>query len=191
MKPGLIGERPFAGGDQARAAVTERIIPELLEKFPEGVAQLSTPFDLPQVQVQPGALLGVCAHMKAAGFNLLLDVGGADYLPREPRFEVVYHLLALPELHRLCLRVMLPGERPELPSVGPIWPVAYAAEREVYDQFGVRFTGHPDLRRVLNPDDWEGYPLRRDYPMEGPRVLRSTQPPAERNRFFPVKLEVK
>lgn len=191
MKPGLTGDRPLTGGEQARAVVRERIIPELQARFPEGVAEESTPFDVPQLRVRPGALRDVCAHLKAAGFNLLLDVGGADYLSRDPRFEVVYHLLALPELYRLRLRVPLSADRPELPSVGDIWPSALAAECEVYDQFGIRFSGHPNLRRVLNPDDWEGHPLRRDYPLEGPRALRPDRPPAERNRFFPIKLEVK
>lgn len=193
MKPGLTGDRPFQGGERARAEVVERIVPELLARFPEGVAELPTPFDVPQLQLHPKGLVDVCRYLKAIGFNLLIDVGGADYLPREPRFEVVYHLAALPELYRLRLRVMLPGDKPEpdLPSVGGIWPAAYAAECEVFDQFGIRFLGHPNLRRVLNPDDWQGYPLRRDYPMEGPRALSSDRPPAERNRFFPIRLEVK
>lgn len=102
-------------------------------------------------------------------FTFLSDVTGVDRFPIEPRFELNYHLLSLSRRERLRLRVRLPGEDPVIASVVPVWPTANWHEREIFDLFGVRFEGHPNLRRMLMPDDWEGYPLRKDYPVEGPR----------------------
>src|SRR5437016_225789 len=102
-------------------------------------------------------------------FNFLSDVSCVDWLPQEPRFEVVYHLLSISKKERVRLKVRLHGRSPALDSVTSIWPAANYFEREVYDLFGVRFTGHPYLRRLLMPEDWEGYPLRKDYPVEGYR----------------------
>jgi NADH-quinone oxidoreductase subunit C len=102
-------------------------------------------------------------------FNFLSDVSGVDRFPIEPRFEVNYHLLSLSRREALRLRVRVPGEDAVVDSVVPVWPTANWHEREIYDLLGVRFEGHPDLRRMLMPNDWEGYPLRKDYPVEGPR----------------------
>jgi NADH-quinone oxidoreductase subunit C len=102
-------------------------------------------------------------------FNFLSDVTGVDLYPSEPRFEVVYHLLSIPKKERVRLKVRLNGDNPSLDSVTSVWPAANFFEREVYDLFGVRFSGHPYLRRLLMPEDWEGHPLRKDYPVEGYR----------------------
>jgi NADH-quinone oxidoreductase subunit C len=102
-------------------------------------------------------------------FNFLADVTCVDWFPSEPRFEVVYHLLSIPKKERVRLKVRLDGGSPALDSVTLVWPAANYFEREVYDLFGVRFAGHPYLRRLLMPEDWEGYPLRKDYPVEGYR----------------------
>jgi NADH-quinone oxidoreductase subunit C len=102
-------------------------------------------------------------------FAFLSDITTVDRFPLEPRFEVNYHLLSITRRDRLRLKVRLPGNDPTLPSVTSVWPTANWHERENYDLFGIRFEGHPDLRRILMPDDWEGYPLRKDYPVEGPR----------------------
>jgi NADH-quinone oxidoreductase subunit C len=102
-------------------------------------------------------------------FNFLSDITGVDRFPVEPRFELNYHLLSIPRRAVLRLRVRLHGADPVVPTVSPIWPGANWHEREIYDMFGVRFEGHPDLRRILMPDDWEGHPLRKDYPVEGYR----------------------
>jgi NADH-quinone oxidoreductase subunit C len=102
-------------------------------------------------------------------FNFLSDVTCVDWLPQEPRFEVVYHLLSISRKERVRLKVRLDGGSPAVDSVTSIWPAANYFEREVYDLFGVRFTGHPYLRRLLMPEDWEGHPLRKDYPVEGYR----------------------
>jgi len=102
-------------------------------------------------------------------FNFLSDVTCVDRFPSEPRFEVVYHLLSIPKKERIRLKVLLAGESAVVDSVMPVWPAANYFEREVFDLFGVRFTGHPYLRRLLMPEDWEGHPLRKDYPVEGYR----------------------
>jgi NADH-quinone oxidoreductase subunit C len=102
-------------------------------------------------------------------FNFLSDVTCVDWYPQEPRFEVVYHLLSIPKKERVRLKVRLNSGSPAVESVTPLWPAANFFEREVYDLFGVRFNGHPYLRRLLMPEDWEGHPLRKDYPVEGYR----------------------
>ena len=103
------------------------------------------------------------------GFTFLSDITAVDRFPLEPRFELNYHLLALDRQERLRLRVRISGREPVVPSVTAIWPGANWHERESYDLMGIRFEGHPELTRILMPDDWEGYPLRKDYPVEGYR----------------------
>ena len=126
------------------------------------------------------------AELKAEGFAQLLDLGAVDYPERTPRFDVVYHLLRLPTRKAAVAEVGTPqrlrilcgvdGPSAELPSVTDLWRSADWAEREVYDLFGVRFAGHPDLRRIQMPDDWEGHPLRKDYPLRGPAREKSPRP---------------
>jgi NADH-quinone oxidoreductase subunit C len=102
-------------------------------------------------------------------FDFLADVTCVDWFPSEPRFEVVYHLLSIAKKERVRLKVRLGSSSLALDSVTSVWPAANYFEREVYDLFGMRFTGHPYLRRLLMPEDWEGHPLRKDYPVEGYR----------------------
>jgi len=118
------------------------------------------------------ALREACAILRDDGelqFNFLADVTCVDWYPNEPRFEVVYHLLSIPRRQRLRLKVKLAGDDPSVESVTSVWRSANFFEREVYDLFGVRFAGHPNLRRIMMPEDWEGHPLRKDYPVEGYR----------------------
>jgi len=105
----------------------------------------------------------------ALRFSFLSDIATVDRFPLEPRFEVNYHLLSLDRRERLRLKVRVAGKDAVVPSVTQVWPTANWHERENYDLFGIRFEGHPDLRRILMPEDWEGYPLRKDYPVEGYR----------------------
>jgi len=102
-------------------------------------------------------------------FNFLSDITCVDWTPSEPRFEVVYHLLAMSKKERVRLKVRLDGASPVLESITSLWPGANYFEREIFDLFGVRFSGHPYLRRILMPEDWQGHPLRKDYPVEGYR----------------------
>lgn len=100
------------------------------------------------------------------GYNMMMDATAVDYYPQEsPRFHVIYSLYSLPHNVRLQLRVHLNGNAPKLDSVEKIFPVANWKEREIYDLFGIHFIGHPDLRRVVMPEDWTGHPLRKDYPL--------------------------
>lgn len=163
---------------------------ELAEVLGPGVEVLPDSFGTAVVKVRPTALREVARHLLQQGYAMLLDVGGVDYLGRRPaaeRFEVVYHLLDVRRHRRLRLRVPVPEQAPEVPTVSDLWPSANWAEREVFDLFGIRFTGHPDLRRILMPDDWEGHPLRKDYPLRGP--ARTPASPAQRSRFFPLALD--
>jgi NADH-quinone oxidoreductase subunit C len=143
--------------------------------------------DARPIRITPAELRATLEGLKAQGFALLLDIGGADYPGREPRFDVVYHLLKLSAGARTLEAVGRPervrvlcgvddGPEPEVPSVVDLWPSADWAEREVFDLFGIRFAGHPDLRRIQMPDDWTGYPLRKDYPLRGPAQERSPRP---------------
>ena len=107
-------------------------------------------------------------------FNLLTDATCVDRYPIEPRFEVNYHLVSIPRKDRVRLQVRLTGQDPVVDSVVPVWPGANWLEREIFDLFGIRFNGHPDLRRILLPEDWEGHPLRKDFPVEGYRDVPSS-----------------
>jgi NADH-quinone oxidoreductase subunit C len=111
-----------------------------------------------------------CALLRAkAGFNFFCDLTCVDWHPAEPRFEVIYHLLSHAEKQRVRLKVRLMGADASLESITSVWPAADFFEREVYDLFGVRFLSHPSLRRIMMPEDWDGHPLRKDYPVEGYR----------------------
>jgi NADH-quinone oxidoreductase subunit C len=132
------------------------------------------------IRTTPDAVRDELTALRRDGYALLLDIGGVDYLERDPRFDVVYHLLkiALNGAQAARVRVLcgVPGTDPVVPSVSDIWPAADWAEREVYDLFGIGFSGHPDLRRIQMPVDWEGHPLRKDYPLRGPAREATPRP---------------
>ncbi|HEY6252209.1 MAG TPA: NADH-quinone oxidoreductase subunit C [Candidatus Angelobacter sp.] len=112
----------------------------------------------------------VCEQLKSKGvIDFLSDLTCADFYPRDPRFELAYHLLSMQAKERVRLKVKLDGEEPVVESITAVWPAANFFEREIFDLFGIRFLGHPYLRRIMMPEDWEGHPLRRDYPVEGYR----------------------
>lgn len=136
-------------------------------------------------RVVPSELRARLEAHKADGYSMLLDLGGVDYLGRRPRFDVVYHLLKIPVGKADGAQIAVPprlrvlcgveeGER--VPSVMDLWKAADWAEREVFDLFGIVFDGREGLRRIQMPYDWEGYPLRKDYPMRGPDRERSPRP---------------
>ena len=137
-------------------------------------------------RVNPSRVHDRLAELKGEGYTMLLDIGGVDYPQRTPRFDVVYHLLKMPlrktsvtdvgKPHRLRLLCGVPAEKTTLPTASDLWKSADWAEREIYDLFGITFDGHPDMRRIQMPNDWEGYPLRKDYPMRGPARERSPRP---------------
>jgi NADH-quinone oxidoreductase subunit C len=121
-----------------------------------------------------------CLQDPELQYNLLTDATCVDRFPMEPRFELIYHLVSIPRRARLRLKTKLSGSDPVSDSLIPVWPGANWLEREIFDLMGIRFTGHTDLRRILLPDDWEGHPLRRDFPTQGFRDVPSTYIPAFR-----------
>lgn len=123
------------------------------------------------LEVAPGTILETLRALRAKGFGALMSVHGVDYHPDEPRLGVHYELLDMTALDRLTVKLRVPTGSPHVPSATPEWPTANHQEREVYDMFGVVFDGHPDLRRILMPEDYEGHPQRRDFPIGGEPVL--------------------
>jgi NADH-quinone oxidoreductase subunit C len=112
---------------------------------------------------------GACQTLIAAGYNAFQDVTAVDWFPSVPRFRVVYHALSHRFKHVIRLTVIVDEADPSVDSITPVWPGANYYEREIFDLFGIRFEGHPNLRRIMMPDDWVGHPLRKDYPVEGYR----------------------
>ncbi len=124
------------------------------------------------IYVDRSSIREACVLLKddaSTALNFLSDITCVDWYPQEPRFEVVYHLLSISKKERVRLKVRLHGDSPSLSSLVSVWPGANFFEREVYDLFGVRFEGHPYLRRIMMPENWDGNPLRKDYPVEGYR----------------------
>jgi NADH-quinone oxidoreductase subunit C len=115
------------------------------------------------------AIRDICRTLQRAGYNFFEDVTCVDWYPAEPRFQVTYHILSHKLKERIRLRVMVESIDPSVDSITPVWPAANFYEREVWDLFGVRFNGHPGLRRIMLPEEWDGHPLRKDYPVEGYR----------------------
>jgi NADH-quinone oxidoreductase subunit C len=111
----------------------------------------------------------------AAAFDACSDVTATDWPPRAARFDVIYSLYSTIRRHRVRLKARVPDGEP-VPTVSGVWPAANWLEREVFDMFGIVFDAHPDLRRILMPDDWQGYPERKDYPLEGPGELLMESP---------------
>ncbi|MHB8241431.1 MAG: NADH-quinone oxidoreductase subunit C [Solirubrobacteraceae bacterium] len=121
--------------------------------------------------VEPEHIRTVLAHMRERGFSFMSSLHGVDHYPDEPRLSVVYELLDMSRVDRITIKLRLPSDAPEVDSVTDQWPTADHQEREVYDMFGVVFRGHPDLRRILMPEDYEGHPQRRDFPVGGEPVI--------------------
>ena len=119
--------------------------------------------------IAPEEIRAAAAAVQAAGYNFFEDLTAVDWVPSSPRFQLSYEILSHEFKERIRLRVLLEGESPTVESITPVWPSANFYEREVFDLFGVRFAQHPNLRRILMPDDWQGHPLRKDYPVEGYR----------------------
>jgi NADH-quinone oxidoreductase subunit C len=121
--------------------------------------------------IQPAAIGATLQGLREQGYEHLMSVHGVDYYPEEPRLGVCYELLNRDIQDRVRVKLRVHTEAPTVPSVTPEWPTADFQERETYDMFGVVFDGHPDLRRILMPEDYEGHPQRRDFPIGGEPVL--------------------
>lgn len=149
------------------------LIDSLRSKFPDDVLAAHDFRGDETVTVRREALPAAAAFLRdELGFDLLMDLTAVDYLPKAPRYELVCHLYSTGHNYRLRLKCPVDGTEPSAPSLTPVWPGADWFEREVFDMFGIRFEGHPDLRRVLMYDGFKGHPLRKDYPLKGrqPRI---------------------
>jgi NADH-quinone oxidoreductase subunit C len=157
-----------------RAAVLEGLpahpaVKAILAWKPE--ALVDAKFDRGELTLTIAAeeIRSAAATVRAAGYNFFEDVTAVDWFPSSPRFQLSYQILSQSYKEYIRLRVLVDGESPAVDSITPVWPGANFYEREVFDLFGVRFEGHPNLRRIMMPDDWQGYPMRKDYPVEGYR----------------------
>lgn len=144
------------------------VISRVQEQFGAAISQTREFRGQLSLYVAPGSLVtiaGFLQHDPELSYNFLDSLTGVDYLGRDPRFEVVYHLLSHKHRHRICLKVGLPENNPHVATLTELWATANWHERETFDMFGITFDGHPSLRRILMPDDWNGYPLRKDVPL--------------------------
>jgi NADH-quinone oxidoreductase subunit C len=156
----------------------ELIAHELRESFPGSISDTAHKHGIATLVVEPDSVLDVLRRLRddpSHGYGFLASLHACDYLPMEPRFGIHYELLSMERVERLHVKALLvdpgPGELPEIDSCIELFPTADFQEREAYDMFGVVFRGHPDLRRILMPEDYEGFPQRRDFPMGGEPVL--------------------
>ncbi|MFH1863104.1 MAG: NADH-quinone oxidoreductase subunit C [bacterium] len=159
----------------------------LQERFGGRILEVATPHDQAVAIVQKEALNDILTFLRddeKSLFDLFLDLTAVDYLGRKPRFEVVIHLVSIPLRQRLRIKVLIDEEDAQMPSITPVYPAANWFERECYDLYGIKFTGHPNLQRLLLYEGFEGHPLRKDYPVKGrqprlelrkPEVKRSDQ----------------
>jgi NADH-quinone oxidoreductase subunit C len=153
---------------------------------------------MPTIYVPREQLVETCLALRdrpELGYCFLADLLPVDYLPREPRFEIVYLLASLGVAgfgdtpKRLRIKVRVPGSDPTVPSVSSVWPAAAWSEREAYDLFGIHVTDHPDLRRILMPEDWEGFPLRKDYPVQIKQAVKTYEPLQVSQEQFVANIE--
>jgi len=152
--------------EQALVALAD----ELGQQIP-GVIATSYAHGKARLTVEPDRTAETLLALRERGFRFLASVHGLDYYPQEPRLSVQYELLDMDALDRITVTTRVTVDAPNVASVTPDWPTANHQEREVYDMFGIVFDGHPDLRRILMPDDYEGHPQRRDFPIGGEPVI--------------------
>ena len=162
----------------------ELLARELREQDQDSVADTEFFRDKATLTVTREAVTATLEHLREKGYRFMASAHGVDYFPEEPRLGVQYELLDMTALDRITVKLRVPTDDPHVDSVTPDWPTADHQEREIYDMFGVIFEGHPNLRRILMPEDYEGHPQRRDFPVGGepvffthnePRLPRYTQ----------------
>jgi NADH-quinone oxidoreductase subunit C len=164
QKPTIIG----------KAGVIEAIpehpaLKAILAWKPDALTDAKLDRDELTLTIAPEEIRAAAATVQAAGYNFLDDLTAVDWFPSSPRFQVSYHILSHTYKEYIRLRVLLDDANPSVASITPVWPSANYYEREVFDLMGIRFEGHPNLRRIMMPDEWVGHPLRKDYPVEGYR----------------------
>lgn len=172
------GEAPEADTRHPAAQLLDARLPGALQQVDEQRGQTVLIVERERIR----DVLAVLRDSPELQFTMLVDLTSVDYLgmDREPRFNVVYNLLSMTRNMRLTLKVVVPEDDEVVPSVTPDWPTANWLEREVFDMMGIRFSGHPDLRRILMPHDWQTYPQRKDVPLgEEPVAFSDNVPPNE------------
>ncbi|MBI5142372.1 MAG: NADH-quinone oxidoreductase subunit C [Nitrospirae bacterium] len=165
-----------------------QIAERIKEQFPDDVLGYTEFRDQVTVSVKRDNIVGICRYLHddaEMGFDYPASLCGVDYMPREPRFEVVYNLYSIKHRHRIVLKADVPESDPNIDTVTGIWTGVNWHERETFDMYGINFNGHPDMRRILMPEDWEGHPLRKDYPVTGPaREWKGYEEVRDRKRKF-------
>jgi NADH-quinone oxidoreductase subunit C len=157
-----------------------------------GLEETASADGMPTVLVKREQMESACLALRDAGYAVLIDAVPVDRFPREPRFEISYLLLNPGidgKLARLRVKVRLPGEDPRCPTLSNVWQSANWAEREAFDLFGIQFDGHPDPRRILMPEDWEGFPLRKDYPVQIKDPVKTYEPLQVTEEEFVANIE--
>ncbi len=151
-------------------AELRELVEKLRGRFSQAIGEVVSFRDEYTIRVKREYLLEIARFLKEEpeyAFTFLSDLCGVDYLGREPRFEVVYHLYSMEHAHRLRMKVSLLSNDLTIPSVVSVWKTANWHERECYDLLGITFSNHPDLRRILTPEGFRDYPLRKDFPLKG------------------------
>jgi NADH-quinone oxidoreductase subunit C len=167
----------------------QAIIDNLTPLVPGASFEAAPSVDFATVYVPVGQLVAACQALRdSMNFEVLVEITCADYLPRTPRYEVVYHLLSVSKRLRLRLKVRVTADG-GVPTVQGVYPGAGWLEREVWDMFGIVFDGHPDLRRLLMPEDWEGHPQRKDYPVQIQKAAQTYAPLEVSQEQFQANLE--
>ena len=167
------------------------IIGNLASLVPGASFEVGQSVDFATIYVPPDRLKATCLALRdtsALRFNVLVEITAVDYLPRQPRYDVVYHLLSIANRIRLRLKVRV-DETTQIETMQDVWPSAGWLEREVYDMFGIVFANHPDLRRILMPEDWEGHPQRKDYPVQIRKAAQTYEPLEVSEEEFRANLE--
>jgi NADH-quinone oxidoreductase subunit C len=167
----MTSQTPTISGKQAvlDALPDHPAIQALLTWNPEAFIDAKFDFGELTLTIAPTEIRAACSAVQAAGYNFFEDMTAVDWFPASPRFQLSYHILSHAFKERIRLRVLLDESEPIVDSITPVWSGANFFEREVFDLFGIHFAGHPGLRRIMLPDDWQGHPLRKDYPVEGYR----------------------
>lgn len=158
---------PGLTGDEEK---NEKLLKTIELKFPNAVEESQVNLGELTIVVKSEHLLELMRFLRndsAMDFKYLADISGVDWPDRTPRFDVVYHLFSITLRHRLRVKCRIGGDEPAIDSIVSVWKSANWHEREAFDMFGITFKGHPDLRRIYMPQDWDGYPLRKDYPLRG------------------------
>jgi NADH-quinone oxidoreductase subunit C len=167
--PTLAGKQAVLEGLPDHPAVKALEASEIGAWNPQAFTDAKFDFGELTLTIAADGIRAACVVVQKAGYNFFEDMTAVDWFPASPRFQLSYHILSHAFKGRIRLRVMLDEADPTVDSIVPVWAGANYYEREVFDLFGIHFAGHPDLRRIMMPDDWQGHPLRKDYPVEGYR----------------------